>query len=276
MGSPLKERKSAPKWDAVLDRSMCDRYNNAELTLVLKIHFNMINPAGATGTFADFDGVDRKIIPWGNTATAWKQKFKSDCEKFWGGRLWLKSPVLWHAWDFTDKGTLYQPNIWCRFKIEMVSEAASSHKSIRAVRLHPSETGFRSDDRTYDDRDLKSVKQAHGGVKKTHVHEVGHAIGLPHVGVGDPLTIGGLICKWHVMGGGSTNDPECYGITDYEKQDAMGSGDSLRLWHAKPWQEALNLFTGGTNWEAANKRHYPRTLSEIVSGVWHTTRPNRG
>ena len=274
--APPKETKTGTKWDAVLDRSPCDRYNNAELTLLLKIHFDMIDPAGAHGTFPDHDGTQRKIIKWGSTGAAWKQKFKSDCEKFWGGRLWLKSPVLWHSWDYTDKGTLYQPNVWCRFKIELVSAAASAHKSIKAVRLDPSEPFFRSNDSLYDSRDLDDQPQAGGWVKKTHVHEVGHAIGLPHVGEGEPVSIGGLICTLHVMGGGSTNDPECYGITDYEKQDAMGSGDTLRLWHAKPWQEALNLFTGGTNWDAANQRHYPRTLGEILMGTWHTTKPNRG
>ena len=38
----------------------------------------------------------------------------------------------------------------------------------------------------------------------------------------------------------------------------------------------LNLFTGGTNWGAANQRHYPRTLPEILTGTWYTAKPKRG
>jgi hypothetical protein len=274
----LKEKKVSTKWDAELDRSMCDRYNNAELTLVLKLHIQKIDPSGGTVTHPDHDGTPRKIVAWGGYWNTWTRKFKTDCEKFWGNKLWLKSPTLYHMHDFTDKGTVYQPNVWCRFKIDLVSSAAGAHKSIKAVRLDPSEPFFRSNAGLYDHRDIKPVPQSHGGTKMTHVHEVGHAIGLPHVGQGDRLTLGGLVCAVHEWTGGSTNDSQCYGITEHEQRDAMGSGNELREWHAKPWQEAMALFTGFAAgfWTPSKQRHYPRTLVEVLTGKWHTAKPVRG
>ena len=65
----LKEKKVSTKWDAELDRSMCDRYNNAELTLVLKLHIQKIDPSGGTVTHPDHDGTPRKIVAWGGFAS---------------------------------------------------------------------------------------------------------------------------------------------------------------------------------------------------------------
>jgi hypothetical protein len=273
-----KEKKVTAKWDAEFDCGPCDRYNNAELTLTLRLHIEKVDPSGFTGTYPDHNGTPRRIARWGALWTSWTQTFKRDCETFWGGRLWLKSPLLCHKYDFSDKGVIYQPNVWCRFKVALVSTAAAAHKSIKAVRLAPTESFFRSNDSLYDHRDIQPVAKAHGGKKITHVHEVGHAIGLPHVGQGDRLTLGGLVCAIHQLTGGSTNDKQCYGITTDEQRDAMGSGDELREWHAKPWQEAMSQFSGFVPgaWVATKQRHYPRTLVEVLTGRWHTAKPPRG
>ena len=39
-------------WDAILDTGVCDAYNNADLTITLKMGFKQVNPSpgSATGT----------------------------------------------------------------------------------------------------------------------------------------------------------------------------------------------------------------------------------
>ena len=58
MTSPIKKKtqKSFPAFDAELDETICDEYNNADLTLSLKLGFRQINPSGgaARGTYHDY------------------------------------------------------------------------------------------------------------------------------------------------------------------------------------------------------------------------------
>ena len=122
---------------------------------------------------------------------------------------------------------------------------------------------FQSHSGLYDHRDITPVPQAHGSKKKTHVHEVGHLLGLPHVGVDGPIGIGWAKCLINVAVGGSTNDSVCYGASPEEKRDIMGSGSIIRAWHAAPWQEAIGKFSGLAKnmWRAETRRHYPRSLA---------------
>lgn len=276
----LVETKTTSKWDAELNRKVCDRYNNCDLTLTLKLFLNKIDPAGgaASGTYPDHDGTNRKIIRWGGYWSSWITRFRRDCEKAWHGKFWLKCPDTLTKWDYTDKGVSYRPNAWCRFRLKIVNSAATAHHTIRCVRLHSTVPFFRSNAGLYDHRDIKAVPQAHGSDKKTHVHEVGHLLGLPHVSVGGPIGIGWAKCLVNVATGGSSNDEVCYGVTPEEQRDVMGSGSAIRAWHAAPWQEAAGKFSGlaKNQWKPEIKRYYPRSIDEVTKKKWHTSKPRRG
>jgi len=275
-----KETKATGKWDAELDQMVCDRYNNCNLTLTIKLYVKKVEPAGGTakGTYKDADDTDRKIVRWGAKWLPWITKLRRECEDFWHGKFWLKCPSGFDKFDYVDKGVTYRPNVWCRFRLKVVSSPGTAHHKIEAVRLDNTEDFFRSHSELYDNRDLDPQPQDHGSVKKTHLHEIGHLLGLPHVGEGGPQGLGWAICALHTLGGGSTNDSQCYGVLDDEKRDVMGSGSERRAWHAKPWQEAIEMFSGigQTQWQAEQKRYYPRSTDDVTKNNWPVVKPKRG
>lgn len=273
-------KKSLPRFDVAVDRTVCDRYNNFDLWLILKLCLKKIDPPGgaAEGTRKDSNGDDKKIVRWGGHWKTWRNRFKREVETFWAGKFWLKAPNGFPTWDFQDGGATYRPNAWCRFRLLLVSKPGSAHHTIECVRLHKDESFFRSHSRLYDDRDIDPSPQSHGGVKRTHIHEVGHLLGLGHVGeLMSPLSLSGLSCNiaQALFPDEGTNHDWCYGVSDKDERDVMGSGSVIRTHHARPWQEAVQAAGGGSLWSAAMRRHYPRDEAQVASGKYPTTRPRR-
>lgn len=294
----LREIKTA-KWDAELTAHPCDRFNNAELTLTLKLFLQQVNPPGDArqGTHHDYgDATEptRRTIRWTDAAwRSWTQRFVKTAGDFWHGKFWLithtdVTPLFWNVariqgiaipWpsmDFFDRDVRYRPNVWCRFKLQLVNDAASAHHSIDVVRLHPSERWFGSHSTLYDNLDTQPAEKRRDSrrrrvVQRAHVHEVGHLLGLDHVDVGQP----------HCPVGGNTNAADCYGIADDDMHDVMGSGMQLRVRHAAPWREAMVQLTGvgsvadALHWQAVMRRHYPRTEADVAANRHVTTRPSR-
>jgi hypothetical protein len=298
----MKKTITFSKFDAELNTDTCDPYNNAELTLTLRMGFRQINPAGgaAAGTHNDYGDATapaRKIIKWSPASwSAWKANFVSTAQAFWEGKFWLVNDSA--SFPYKKGTTTYFPNVWCRFKlVGNESTVPNNHHTIDVVRLDPSESWFGSHSTLYDSKDTNSVKKATTStgkavMQRAHVHEVGHLLGLDHVDVG----------KAHCPTSGNTNASACYGVADPDMVSVMGSGMELRLEHAYPWREALRNFalaefvSAVTNplayilagkslsapvatltsvWPAKLKRHYPRTEAELKAGTMITTRPSR-
>jgi hypothetical protein len=298
----MKKSLTFSKFDAELNTDVCDPFNNAELTLTLRMGFRRINPGGgaADGTYNDYgDPTEptRKIIKWTDAAWAtWKTNFVRSAERFWHGKFWLINDS--GSFRFTKGSATYFPNVWCRFKL-VGNEAgvAGNHHTIDVVRLHASETWFGSHSTLYDSRDTRWVKKSTTSkgkavMQQAHVHEVGHLLGLDHVDVGKP----------HCLPSGDTNASACYGVGDADKLSVMGSGMQLRIENAYPWREALRYFAldditraladpfshflSGVSlsepvksltavWPAKTRRHYPRTEAEWKAGHAIVSRPVR-
>ncbi|MGB4948080.1 MAG: hypothetical protein WBQ05_12895 [Candidatus Competibacter denitrificans] len=311
----MKSKLSFKRFDAELNTDVCDAYNNAELTLTLRMGFRQINPAGgaAEGTYNDYGDAtapSRKIIKWTDASwTAWKANFVQSAQSFWNGKFWLINDA--GAFSFTQAGETYYPNVWCRFKlIGNEANAAGNHHTIDVVRLHASESWFGSHSTLYDSKDTNLNKKRTDSkgksvMQRAHVHEVGHLLGLDHVDVGKP----------HCLPTTNTNASACYGIADVDMRSVMGSGMELREENAYPWREALRNITawelltallnstpnvasatanliaaigGGPRqslqipvvlltavWPAKMKRHYPRTAEEIKAGKMIVSWPVR-
>lgn len=277
----MKIGMSFAEWEAELNTDCCDPYNNAELTLTLKLGFRQINPANgaAEGTYHDYGDntrTERKIVKWSSEAWAsWKHNFCTSAQAFWHGKFWLINNFA--EYHFTVRGTEYRPNIWCRFRLVGGDADQGAHNHIiEVVRLHRSETWFGSHSTLYDSLDTNSVQKATDSAGKpikqrAHVHEVGHLLGLDHVDVGQP----------HCPASGDTNATQCYGMSDYSMNSVMGSGMQLRLEHAAPWRKAMIALSGrgsigtATDWEAKMRRHYPRTMAEVASNAAITATPVR-
>lgn len=307
-----KTTKNFATFDAELDETVCDAYNNADLTLTMKLGFRQINPAGgaATGTYHDYGDVTeptRNIIKWTPGSWArWKNNFVRTAQRYWHGKFWLVNnfPVL----EFEDKGVKYRHNVYCRFKLIGADATAGTthHHTIDVVRLARNETWFGSHSTLYDSRDTRRTHKATDSagkkvMQRAHVHEVGHLLGMGHAAQGT------LSCPVS----GDTNAAACYGTSDFEMNSVMGSGMELRPVHAYPWRMAIADMTGkgtvrtpsanrssaatanirslllnGTmpfvgpdfasgDWEAKMKRHYPRTEAEVTANAAITKRPRR-
>ncbi|MDT8857626.1 hypothetical protein RNZ50_21790 [Paracoccaceae bacterium Fryx2] len=298
----MKKTIKFPRFDAELNTDVCDAYNNADLTLTMKLGFTQINPAAgaASGTYHDYGKVTkptRKIVKWtaGEWAT-WKANFVASAQAFWNGRFWLIND----AGSFLQTvGTqTYVPNIFCKVKVTAHDGAAAgNHHKIDVVRLDSTETWFGSHSTLYDSLDTKSVSKGTDTagnpiMQRAHVHEFGHLLGLGHVDEG----------KAHCPTTGNTNASACYGVADDDKNSVMGSGMTRRLEHAEPWRTVIRSFaveevlllkkpakslylpfhlmllapvTVFATWPAKDKRHYPRTPEEAKAGTLITTRPVR-
>ena len=299
----MKSTIKFPRFDAELNTDCCDPYNNAELTLTLRLGFTQINPAAgaAAGTHHDYGNAakpTRKTIKWTDAAwKTWKDNFCSTAQSFWTGKFWLVNDA--GSFPFVTKsGQGYIPNVWCKMKIvAQDGAAANNHHSISVVRLDPSEKWFGSHATLYDSKDTNLVQKntdsaGNKVMQQAHVHEVGHLLGLGHVDIG----------KAHCPATSDTNAAACYGVADDDMKSVMGSGMELRLDHAQPWREAIRGFsvseilTGalapgklflpfgklliGANplfavWPAKFKRHYPRTAEEVAAGTLITAKPAR-
>ncbi len=296
----MKKSISFSKFNAELNTDVCDPYNNAELTLTLRIGFRQINPTSgaASGSYHDYGDASeptRKIIKWTSSSwQSWKSNFVRSAQRYWQGKFWLINDSK--SFAYTVGTTTYFPNVWCRFKlVGNEATAPGNHHTIDVVRLHSSEKWFGSHAKLYDSLDTRRNRKGltSKGKKvfqRAHVHEVGHLLGLNHVDVG----------KAHCLPTANTNASACYGVADVDKLAVMGSGMQLRIENAYPWREALRNFAVqevvtaitpftpflpsnfsfpiqslASIWPAKLKRHYPRTESEMKAGSMLTRRPNR-
>ena len=172
----------------------------------------------------------------------------------------------------------HRPNVYCKFRLELVNSLAGHpHKTIQLVRLDRktgTSTTFRSDDSHYDNFDLGTATydhvldhlgKEHTYYQKTFVHEIGHALGLAHIGI----LVGNAAAVAH------PNGQEAYGygtLTKTQSANIMGYGMNLTTIDAQAWVDRIAQHTGTTaaKWTAAMASHgkwpHPRPLKMIPMG----------
>lgn len=245
------------KWDATLDEDTRTSTSNADLTIFISVHFAQIDPPRRTGTYGDSDDTlshpsKRKIQRWkpGEFQT-YTQRLAHQAQRFWNGVYWLQTPDTYQELDWPDTKPTHRCNIYCRFKLELATAQKDAHYTIAVVRAQDGEN-FRSNSRLYSQKDIESEHMIPHSTAKfwTHFHEVGHLLGLGHVGHGGHTNV-------H-----ADNSPAAYGVTNQEMLDVMGRGSVRHLWHASPWQQGAEAFTGlkANTWKIHMHRIYPKPL----------------
>lgn len=174
------------------------------------------------------------------------------------GGFWCSTESYTYQEDMTvRRGLLRRPNLNCRFRLEVVNNPSVAHKIIDVyyithrrsggqwIRTRPGRlTQFRSDDSTYSSSDLMQEEMEFEGHRitfQTHIHEIGHAIGLDHSGVPrhEPQCIQAIATS-----ADSSNDAVCYGTTLESASNVMGMGMNLSWHDCLPWRYAAELHTG--------------------------------
>ena len=175
--------------------------------------------------FRDSDGFAHPILDWDiKSRTDFSNAFFRG-ERIWNLKYSLLTPSNYNGLDFNhpDPGFVVRPNVWCLFHLEPSNDP---HRTITVVRpdRDSDPVAFRANDMLLDDR---------APWMPTLGHELGHALGMLHI----KALLGDQECiKDH-------NLDRCYGETDVERANIMGSGTQLWLLNAAPWLDRIATHT---------------------------------
>jgi hypothetical protein len=236
-------------FDADIDETVCDSTTNANLTLFLRIHFVRVDPTATSTTYSDADGTAVPIRAWTDGVwRRWKQRFISGVQSKWNGKFWLRTPATYSRLNWPESSPTHRCNLYCRMRVSEQSDSKGAHAVIPAVRVNGNHF-FRSHMLLYSDRDLRAERLTRNSVFYTHLHEIGHLIGLDHPGDSLPAcTTGG--------------ESACYAAADGDDRGIMGRGSRIYSRHAKPWQKAASMLTSTSEnqWTVSMRRAYPQRI----------------
>lgn len=245
-----------------------------ELDLQLWIKFVQINPSDGMWVL-DADKNPFFIRPW--KAQDWTNFIDAAGRQadIWNNKFWLKPPNSVTELDIFDmnKGLWMRPYIKCTLttyfgEVPGTFGVRSPHMQIKVANVDPSKYlnpgSFRSHALLYKKDDtIPSVATwpdnlgvNHTFTQPTITHEIGHALGLQHIGVMRKT----LFCKvaeqnnqegnplQKTLFGGGWNSAYCYGYSEDVDiaDDIMGAGQKFSADDAKPWNwSALSMFGPG-------------------------------
>jgi hypothetical protein len=269
--------------DSYLNADYANESTNINLVLYLRILFVQINASTHGPKIKDIDGNWFDIRNWNASPasphewTEYKKRVIDLVDTFWKRPPFvLVTPDHYSGfdWPFRPRTPTHRPNIDCLTRIEEASGSRDAHIKVSVVCLKnvADQTKFRSHMFQYDNYDDIGDDTIPGNLAPgttslhqiTACHEVGHALGLDHIG--KVLKVGS--CK---MGHCKTADE--YGdnpsVGTGVTEDVMGFGMRLSTTDAVPWRKriALHTRTRAKDWKADYKQQYynlgPRRLSDI-------------
>jgi hypothetical protein len=213
------------KWDADLDQSVRDGQSNADLAIIIRVYFNKIEREGVIWEDDQFQKFKRLVL--------------ASAQRFWDKSFFLKTPSKFNGLNWPDEKPTHRCNVNCRLKLIETVHPVDAHCSIATYRVADIEPDFAETSHHLSSRVMDGIRAIPGSkmVQLTHVHEVGHWLGLGHVNARDITAPG-------------ANDIRAYGVKLSEMEDVMGRGMVRHKWHAEPWQQAAATITGTkkTDW----------------------------
>jgi hypothetical protein len=287
-GNTWSEKYKGKLFDSYLGKSSHPTQNHV-LKFFLRIH---LKPVTKQTSAKDSNKNSYPVKEW--TPGEWS-KFKSQFiqqSNLWNNRFWLVPPKSFSLMDVQNGGKKVRPNVMCRLITEIAESPMNAHRTIDVVNLDVDalrkmgKTGigsgtFRSNDKLYDSLDVNKRDNHYEddrGVEHTIknyytiAHELGHAIGLPHVGVikGRPqckfaVTLKSMGIKnvsSHLKKG--SNSEVCYGEHDTPglAENIMGLGTKFEDFNAKPWVDraAMHTNTIAAQWKVVLNMIAPQSV----------------
>ncbi len=236
-------------FDADLNPDVRNATTNADLTIYLRVFLQRHDPPTGTTTYPDSDGNQVPIRAWTDLEwTRFTGRYQRETTQFWNGKFWLRTPDTFHRLDWPSTSPTHRCNVYCRFEMSTVATADGAHAIIPVVRVNGRHT-FRSNALLYSHLDIEAEQYPQSRSRFfTHLHEVGHLLGLAHPGVAA-----------NTPGCTAGDEMACYAA---DPDSVLGLGSTLRDDHVQPWQKAASLLTGTreADWTIRRSREYPRRI----------------
>jgi hypothetical protein len=270
------------KFDAYLYKPDAS-FNQLKLSIKLKINLRQMPPR-AIPTL-DASGDPFWTTSW--TPSEW-QYFVAGAfmqMNMWNNKLWLVPPATFTDFDLSihsSPGQVWRPNIRCVLDVESTA-AKDAHRIIDVANVNlalmsgkpKNSKTVRSHSMLYDSLDTVPWFSHTDGISWTIAHEIGHAIGLGHIGtiLKTPLCM--LAIEQNQMGldhhpltQGGTASLYCYGEGQGYAISAniMGGGSLFSAENALPWIWAMKMLRGragaGEHWRAVTTDPGPGSWSK--------------
>ncbi len=277
-GPILNERFKGKRFDSYFGTNAHPSQNHA-LKLYLRVN---LRPVSGKATAPDTTRKHYPVKDW--SSDEWS-RFAAMFERqsdLWNRRFWLIPPRSFSLLDDKRGGRAVRPNVQCSLFTEVVNSVSSAHRTIEVVNLDidrvkeqegisaPSSGTYRSNSTHLDSLDIQPRNTRYEddqGVERTIknyytiAHELGHAIGLPHIGVlkSRPQCAFAIALKAEGVKNVSShlrrgaNAKVCYGEFDSLglAENIMGLGTRFEEINAQPWlvRIAMHTNTLASDWK---------------------------
>jgi hypothetical protein len=242
-----------------------DPHHNAMLTITLRYRLEFADSRNRVpGLIVERDGTPRALdgANFAHYITDWDERSRANftkamwrSEKIWSFKFMLITPRSYNGLDFEHPmpGSFVRPNVICALHMEPWGDP---HIRITVVRAAGADqfTPFteRSPPRNMRLDELAPQLPVLG-------HELGHVLGMLHI----KALLGDQACI------ADDNASRCYGETEHELANIMGTGRDLWPLNAAPWIDrvALHTKTQVSSWTATMDM---KTLPQIITSKQHT------